>query len=80
MASVARAALLGAAALIAMIFDRGFDDPAATLWMTMLAIQSLPYLATVVTAGISAMSYGRNARAIAAIASPPEEPVLPKAA
>jgi hypothetical protein len=34
-----------------MIFDRGFDDPAATLWMTMLAIQSLPYVATVTTAG-----------------------------
>ena len=41
-------------------FDRGFDDPAATLWMVMLVIQSLPYAATVVTAWVSARSYGQT--------------------
>jgi exo-beta-1,3-glucanase (GH17 family)/cellulose synthase/poly-beta-1,6-N-acetylglucosamine synthase-like glycosyltransferase len=71
--------VLCAAALFAMVFDRGFDDPAATLWMTMLAIQSLPYLATVVTACVSAMSYGRRKRPSAAAAAS-GEPVLPKAA
>ena len=34
--------------------NRGLDDPAATLWMVMLAVQSLPYLATILTACISA--------------------------
>ena len=43
-------------ALIAMVFDRGFDDPAAMLWMVMLAIQSMPYAATVITAVLSAVS------------------------
>lgn len=71
--------VLCAAAILAMVFDRGFDDPAATLWTTMLVVQSLPYLATVVTAGISAMSYGRKNRPDAAVASP-GDPVLPKAA
>jgi hypothetical protein len=43
-------------AMISMGFDRGFQDPAASLWMVMLGIQSLPYLATLVTARISARS------------------------
>ncbi len=43
-------------ALIAMAFDRGFDDPAAMLWMVMLTIQSMPYAATVITAVLSAVS------------------------
>ncbi|HEV2561605.1 MAG TPA: glycosyltransferase family 2 protein [Rhizomicrobium sp.] len=43
-------------ALIAMAFDRGFDDPASSLWMVMLAIQSMPYAATVITAVLSAVS------------------------
>ncbi len=47
-------------AMISMGFDRGFQDPAVTLWMVMLGVQSLPYLATMVTAKISA---GSNARA-----------------
>jgi len=75
---------LCALAVVAMIFIRGFDDPAATLWMTMLAIQSLPYAATLVTACLSAASYRRlAATAPAAIAtgSPVHaDPVLPKAA
>ena len=44
------------AALISMAMGRGFEDPAATLWMVMLTIQSLPYAATVVTATLSAYS------------------------
>jgi hypothetical protein len=67
------------AAVLAMAFNRGFDDPAATLWVIMLIIQSLPYAATVATAFISALSYGRK--------SSPDmmepssgEPLLPKAA
>ena len=64
---------------IAMVFNRGFEDPAATLWMVMLLIQSLPYLATVVTACISAWSYKRAivpAIPVAVVV----EPELPKAA
>ena len=47
-------------AMISMGFDRGFQDPAVTLWMVMLGVQCLPYLATMVTARISA---GSNRRA-----------------
>ena len=43
-------------AMVSMGFDRGFQDPAVTLWMVMLGVQSLPYLATMVTARISARS------------------------
>ncbi len=67
------------AAILAMAIERGFDEPAATLWTAMLVIQSLPYLATVVTAGVSAMSYGRKNHPNSAAPSP-REPVLPKAA
>jgi exo-beta-1,3-glucanase (GH17 family)/cellulose synthase/poly-beta-1,6-N-acetylglucosamine synthase-like glycosyltransferase len=63
-------------AVFAMFFNRGFDDPAATLWMIMLTIQGLPYTATLATATISAMSY----QAPAAVAVPLPEPKLPKAA
>jgi hypothetical protein len=41
---------------------RGFNDPASVLWTIMLSIQSLPYLATVITAAISALSYGQPGR------------------
>ena len=30
-------------AMISMGFDRGFQDPAVSLWMVMLGVQSLPY-------------------------------------
>ncbi|HJT41901.1 MAG TPA: glycosyltransferase family 2 protein [Rhizomicrobium sp.] len=43
-------------AMISMGFDRGFQDPAVSLWMVMLGVQSLPYLATMITARISARS------------------------
>lgn len=71
-------------AIVAMVFIRGFDDPAATLWMVMLSIQSLPYLATVLTACISATSY-RRVRAgtpvlVDIVPAASTEPVLPKAA
>ncbi|MGH6828049.1 MAG: hypothetical protein ACREFW_03970, partial [Rhizomicrobium sp.] len=44
------------AAMVSMGFDRGFEDPAVTLWMVMLGVQSLPYAATFVTAAASAVS------------------------
>jgi hypothetical protein len=63
------------AAMISMGFDRGFEDPAVSLWMVMLGVQSLPYAATFVTASISAMS---NTKALAAPVV--SESVLSKAA
>jgi exo-beta-1,3-glucanase (GH17 family)/cellulose synthase/poly-beta-1,6-N-acetylglucosamine synthase-like glycosyltransferase len=62
------------AAMISMGFDRGFQDPAVTLWMIMLGVQSLPYLATMVTARISARS-NRTAAAV-----PVDAPSLSQAA
>jgi exo-beta-1,3-glucanase (GH17 family)/cellulose synthase/poly-beta-1,6-N-acetylglucosamine synthase-like glycosyltransferase len=44
------------AAMVSMAFDRGFEDPAVSLWMVMLGVQSLPYAATFITATISALS------------------------
>ena len=38
-------------AITELVEDRSFDDTAAVLWTAMLAIQSLPYVATVITAG-----------------------------
>jgi cellulose synthase/poly-beta-1,6-N-acetylglucosamine synthase-like glycosyltransferase len=63
------------AAMISMGFDRGFEDPAVSLWMVMLGVQSLPYAATFVTASVSAIS-NRSAK----IAPLTDEPVLSKAA
>jgi len=63
-------------AMISMIFDRGLMDPAVTLWMVMLGVQSLPYAATFVTAVISA----RSNRAATAAAPPLVEPAMPEAA
>jgi exo-beta-1,3-glucanase (GH17 family)/cellulose synthase/poly-beta-1,6-N-acetylglucosamine synthase-like glycosyltransferase len=65
-------------AVFAMFFNRGFDDPAATLWMIMLAIQALPYLATIAMAVISAMSY--KAPEQIAVMIPRVDPKMPKAA
>jgi exo-beta-1,3-glucanase (GH17 family)/cellulose synthase/poly-beta-1,6-N-acetylglucosamine synthase-like glycosyltransferase len=70
----------------AMIFlNDGFDDPAAILWMTMLAVQSLPYAASVVTAALSAMSNASRSIVVAMpvlppMPSPPEPEPLAKAA
>jgi hypothetical protein len=76
---------LGVIAIVATMIGRGFDDPAALLWMCMLAIQSLPYLATVVTALLSAQSNARKKPAGMIVPLPPvrapgPKPVLPKAA
>jgi len=76
---------LCALAVGAMLYERGTDDPAAMLWTAMLVIQSLPYIATFVTAGLSALSNRHASQDNAAIAagSVPgvaPDPVLPKAA
>jgi len=51
------------AAMVSMAFDRGFEDPAVSLWMVMLAVQALPYAATFFTASVSALSNQRVAAA-----------------
>ena len=43
-------------AMTSMAFDRGFEDPAVSMWMVMLGVQSLPYAATFFTATVSALS------------------------
>ncbi|HXR94546.1 MAG TPA: glycosyltransferase family 2 protein, partial [Rhizomicrobium sp.] len=63
------------AAMISMGFDRGFEDPAVSLWMVMLGVQSLPYAATFITASVSAMS-NRKVEVVPVV----PEPVLSKAA
>jgi exo-beta-1,3-glucanase (GH17 family)/cellulose synthase/poly-beta-1,6-N-acetylglucosamine synthase-like glycosyltransferase len=63
------------AAMVSMGFDRGFQDPAVSLWMVMLGVQSLPYAATMATAVISALSNQKLAGA-----EPVALPDLPKAA
>jgi exo-beta-1,3-glucanase (GH17 family)/cellulose synthase/poly-beta-1,6-N-acetylglucosamine synthase-like glycosyltransferase len=70
------------AALFMMAWTRGFEDPAVILWMVMLAIQTMPYAATAVTAVLSAMSNTRFKAARTVIAAEPakSEPVLPRAA
>ena len=64
-------------AMTSMLFDRGLIDPAMTLWMVMLAVQSLPYAATFITASISAMS---NRAAEMTPEQPAIDPAVPKAA
>ncbi len=49
------------AAMISMAFDRGFEDPAVSMWMVMLGVQSLPYAATFFTATVSALSNQKRA-------------------
>jgi exo-beta-1,3-glucanase (GH17 family)/cellulose synthase/poly-beta-1,6-N-acetylglucosamine synthase-like glycosyltransferase len=71
---------LCALAIGAMLSERGTDDPAAMLWTAMLAIQCLPYVASFVTAGLSALSNRRKAVTVSAVATPPSDPVLTKAA
>ncbi|HUB85383.1 MAG TPA: glycosyltransferase family 2 protein, partial [Rhizomicrobium sp.] len=70
------------AALFMTAWTRGFDDPAVMLWMVMLAIQTMPYAATAVTAVLSAMSNTRFKAARAVITAEPAKtkPVLPRAA
>ncbi len=61
-------------AMFSMAFDRGFQDPAVTMWMVMLGVQSIPYAATMITAKISAQA---NRKADIA---PADTPTLSKAA
>ena len=61
-------------AMISMAFDRGFQDPAVTMWMVMLGIQALPYAATLITARISARANRKPATL------PGDAPTLSKAA
>ncbi|MEI9888325.1 MAG: glycosyltransferase [Rhizomicrobium sp.] len=70
-------------ALLSLGTGPAIDDPAIQLWMVMITVQSLPYLATVVTASISAVSNKQRARQAANAAAssrPKPEPALPKAA
>jgi exo-beta-1,3-glucanase (GH17 family)/cellulose synthase/poly-beta-1,6-N-acetylglucosamine synthase-like glycosyltransferase len=73
------------ALFVMAVFNNGLQDPAATLWMVMLTIQSLPYAATVATAAISAMANAKasNVRMFPMPAPQPptpNEPALSKAA
>ncbi len=66
-------------AMVSMAFDRGFQDPAVTLWMVMLGVQSLPYAATLATATISTLS-NRRPSPLPLAAVPDMPPQLTKAA
>ena len=80
--------VLCALAITAMLYERETDDQAAMLWTLMLAIQCLPYAASFVTAGLSALSNRRSAVVVSGLApapivpapTPPHDPVLTKAA
>ena len=58
-------------AMISMAFDRGFEDPAVSMWMVMLGVQSLPYAATFFTATVSALSNQKRASTPLAPAADP---------
>jgi cellulose synthase/poly-beta-1,6-N-acetylglucosamine synthase-like glycosyltransferase/exo-beta-1,3-glucanase (GH17 family) len=63
------------AAIVSVATTRGFDDSAAWLWMVMLAVQGLPYLAAVVIASLSAVSNAERRRPAASSGTPmPPEP------
>ena len=64
-------------AMVSMLFDRGLEDPAVTLWMVMLGVQALPYAATFVTALVSVLS---NRAAAAALPGPQALPAVTEAA
>ncbi|MBI1331085.1 MAG: glycosyltransferase [Alphaproteobacteria bacterium] len=59
---------------------RGFGESAAVLWMIMLTIQLLPYIATLMMAAISASSYRVSAADAGAAGSESEDAELPRAA
>ena len=68
-------------AAVSVGFVHGVDEPSAALWMVMLSVQSLPYLATVTTACLSAISNADRASAANASAPPlPQESKLREAA
>ncbi|MEI9993643.1 MAG: glycosyltransferase family 2 protein [Rhizomicrobium sp.] len=68
-------------ALLSLATGPSLDDPAIQLWMVMISVQGLPYLATIVTAAISAISNKRrDARPAVLAVQPAATPKLPKAA
>jgi len=67
-------------ALLSLASGGNFDDPSVKLWMVMISVQSLPYLATIVTAAISAMSYKSLRAGPVRVPAQQPEPALPKAA
>ena len=67
-------------ALVSLATGGDFDDPSVRLWMVMIAVQSLPYLATIVTAAISAISYKSLRSTPVRVNMPQTEPALPRAA
>jgi cellulose synthase/poly-beta-1,6-N-acetylglucosamine synthase-like glycosyltransferase len=72
------------AVLAMIVLNDGLSDPAAILWMIMLTVQSLPYVASIVTAGLSAVSNAKQAEAVVVVLppspTPPEPEPLAKAA
>jgi exo-beta-1,3-glucanase (GH17 family)/cellulose synthase/poly-beta-1,6-N-acetylglucosamine synthase-like glycosyltransferase len=70
-------------AIVSVGVVHGIDDFPATLWMVMLGVQSLPYLATVVTATLSAVHNASRAQATSTTEAPhppAPEPQLKQAA
>ena len=67
-------------ALLSLASGGNFDDPSVKLWMVMVGVQGLPYLATIVTAAISAMSYKSLRARPVRVSAQQQEPALPKAA
>jgi cellulose synthase/poly-beta-1,6-N-acetylglucosamine synthase-like glycosyltransferase/exo-beta-1,3-glucanase (GH17 family) len=72
------------AVLAMVVLNDGLSDPAAILWMIMLTVQSLPYVASIVTAGLSAASNAKKPEAVVVVLppspTPPEPEPLAKAA
>ena len=71
---------LCAGSVVSVGLVHGLEEPPALLWMFMLTVQSVPYLATVVTACLSAVSNAERTRLATAPAPQPEQPPLREAA
>jgi hypothetical protein len=71
---------LCAISVVSVALVHGLEEPPALLWMFMLTVQSVPYLATVVTACLSAVSNAERTRLAASPAPQPEQPTLREAA
>jgi len=63
---------LCAASVVSVMLVHGLQEPPALLWMVMLTVQSVPYLATIATACLSAVSNASRSAAVIAPAQPPE--------
>jgi cellulose synthase/poly-beta-1,6-N-acetylglucosamine synthase-like glycosyltransferase len=65
-------------AVTAMVgVNDGLSDPAAILWVIMLGVQSLPYLSSVVTAGLSAAANSQMTETSTVTVFPPAPPPEP---